>query len=172
MNAPKQDLLRATTRLTLAGVAALVLSASTAAQRLVSTPPAEAAADLASRGPVLVLGDGLLVLGDGRGTPFILNRSDNICGLDEPRAISNPAKVDFRALLAATPEVRMLKRKRISPTSARGTQIMADARRRVLAVCQALCASEGHCSVWKKIKRRDRRAITDLTAKAKAALAK
>lgn len=165
MNAPKQDLLRATTRLTLAGVAALVLSASTAAQRLVSTPPAEAAADLASRGPVLVLGD-------GRGTPFILNRSDNICGLDEPRAISNPAKVDFRALLAATPEVRMLKRKRISPTSARGTQIMADARRRVLAVCQALCASEGHCSVWKKIKRRDRRAITDLTAKAKAALAK
>jgi len=163
MNAPKQDLLAFATRLTVAGALAAVLSTSTAAQRMVPTPPAEAAADLALRGPVLVLGD-------GRGTPYILDRSDNICGLDEPRAISNPAKVDFRALLAATPEVQRLKRKRISPNSARGTQIMADARRRVLAVCQALCESEGHCSVWKKIQRRDRRAIVDLTAKAKAAL--
>ncbi len=168
MFTPKQDLLRATARLTIAGVAAAVLSAPTAAQRTVSAPPADFAADLAAdfavRGPAMVLGD-------GRGTPYILNKSDNICGLDEPRAISNPAKVDFDALLAATPEVRELKRKRIRRSSAKGMQIMADARRRVLTVCQALCASEGYCSVWKKIRRRDRSAVADLTAKAKAALA-
>ena len=159
------DRLRSTTRWTFAVVAAAVLSASTFGQRSVSAPPADPAQNSVSRVPVWGPGD-------GRGTPFILNRLDNICGLDEPRAITNPATVDFAALLAATPEVRALKRKRIRPDSAKGTQIMANARRRVLTVCQALCASEGYCGVWKKIRRRDRRAVADLTAKAKAALAK
>ena len=170
MRTPKQGFLQATVRVTIVGVVAAVLSASTAAQRTVSAPAADAATNLSARSSTWVLGP-VLVLGDGRGTPYILDRSDNICGLDEPRAISKPAKVDFTALLDATPEVRRLKRKRIRRDSAQGMQIMADARRRVLAVCQALCASEGHCSVWKKIRRRDRRAVPDLTAKAKAALA-
>ncbi len=105
---------------------------------------------------------------DGRGTPYVVDRSDNICGIDEPRAITNPAKVDYEALLSATPEVRELKRRGIDPESAEGIRLLTGARSRVLAACETVRAAEGHCSVWKKIKRRDKRSISDLTRKVKA----
>ena len=48
---------------------------------------------------------------DGRGTPFVVNKSDSICGIDEPRAITKPAKVDYDALLASTSEASLPRRR-------------------------------------------------------------
>lgn len=105
---------------------------------------------------------------DGRGTPYVVDKSDNICGIGEPRALSNPAKVDYGDLLAATPEVKRIKRKRIDPDSARGIKLMTEARRKVLAACEAVRADEGYCSIWKDIERRDKTPIDDVTTKVKA----
>jgi hypothetical protein len=108
---------------------------------------------------------------DGRGTPYIVNRADSICGIAEPRAITSPAKVDYDELLGATPEVRLIKRRRIDPESAKGIKLMTEARRKVLAACETVRASEGYCSIWKGIKRRDKTPVDDITAKVKAQIA-
>ena len=47
--------------------------------------------------------------------------------------------------------------------AAEGILLMTKARRRVLAACQAVCAAERHCSIWKKIERRDQRPVVDRT---------
>lgn len=147
-----------TVRLATATVVAVVLAVPSSAQRS-ARPPAGQALQEPARAP-----------DDGRGTPYVVDKSDNICGIDEPRAITNPAKVDYRALLAATPEVRRIKKRKIDRGSAQGTHLMAQARRRVLAACETVSEAEGHSSVWKKIARRDRRPIEDVTAKVKAAI--
>lgn len=107
---------------------------------------------------------------DGRGTPYKVSRADSICGLDEPRALSNPAKVDYDAVLAATDEVKEIKKKRIDPDSAKGIKLMTEARRKVLAACETVRTDQGYCSIWKQISRRDRTPIDDVTAKVKAEL--
>jgi hypothetical protein len=48
-------------------------------------------------------------------TTWIVDRADNICGLDDPRMLSKPARVDYDALLAATPEMRRIKDDKIDP---------------------------------------------------------
>ncbi len=108
---------------------------------------------------------------DGRGTDYIVDKTDNICGIDEPRAISNPAKVDYDAVLEATKEVKLLRRRRIDPESAKGIKLMTEARRKVLAACEAIRADGGYCSIWKAIRRRDHTPIDDVTARVKAKLA-
>ncbi len=100
---------------------------------------------------------------DGRGTPYVVTKSDNICGLDEPRQLTNPAVVDYDALLEATTEYKKIKKDKIDPTSSEGITLMTKARARVLKACESVRASQGHCSVWKVIKRRDKRAIDDIT---------
>ncbi len=112
-----------------------------------------------------------VVLDDGRGTPYIVDKSDNICGNGEPRAVSNPAKVDYDALLAVTDEVKTIKKRRIDPESAKGIKLMTEARRKVLAACESVRSAEAYCSIWKKISRRDKTPVDDVTAKVKAELA-
>ncbi len=108
---------------------------------------------------------------DGRGTPFVVDKSDSICGIDEPRALTNPAKVDYDALLKSTPEVKRMKKRKIDRDSAEGIRLLSAARRKVLSACESVRSSEGHDSVWKKIKRRDQRAVADITRKVKAEIA-
>ena len=108
---------------------------------------------------------------DGRGTPYIVNKSESICGIDEPRAITKPAKVDYEALLAATPEVRRMKKRKIDRDSAEGIRLLSAARRKVLSACEKVRSSEGYDGVWKKIKRRDHKAVADITKKVKAEIA-
>ena len=108
---------------------------------------------------------------DGRGTPFVVDKSDSICGIDEPRAITKPAKVDYDSLLASTPEVRRMKKRKINRESAEGIRLLSAARRKVLSACEEVRSSEGYDSVWKQIKRRDQRAIADITKKVKAEIA-
>ena len=135
--------------------AALLLAAPTRAQ-LPTAPPC----------PDLLVTDD-----DGRGTPYVVDKTKNICGIDEPRALSNPAKIDYDAVLEATDEVKEIKRKRIDPDSAKGIKLMTEARRKVLAACELVRSDEMYCSVWKDIKRRDKTPIDDVTEKVKAKLA-
>lgn len=100
---------------------------------------------------------------DGRGTPYKVDKADNVCGLDEPRALTNPAQVDYAELLQATPEAKRVKRRKIDPDSAEGIRLMTEARTRVLQACESVRADLGYCSVWKKISRRDGDPIDDLT---------
>ena len=111
------------------------------------------------------------IVDDGRGTPYVVDKADSICGIDEPRAITSPAKVNYDAVLAATDEVRTLKRRRIDPDSAKGIKLMTEARRKVLAACEVLRSDEGYCSIWKDISRRDKTPVDDVTEKIKAKLA-
>lgn len=107
---------------------------------------------------------------DGRGTPFVVLKADNICGLDEPRQITTPAKVDYDALLVETSEVKELKRNGIDPTSSKGITLMTKARSRVLKACETVRTELGYDSIWKSITRRDSRAIPDATDSVKAKL--
>lgn len=108
---------------------------------------------------------------DGRGTPYKVNKSDNLCGLSEPRQLSDPAKVDYPALLQATDEYREMRAKKIDPQSARGIDLHNKAHSRIIAACERARASRGHCSVWKAINRRNGKAVSDLTKVVKRDLA-
>ena len=90
------------------------------------------------------------VADDGRGTPYVVNKSDNICGLDQPRQLTSPAVVDYASLVAATAEYREIEKKKIDPNSSEGITLMTKARARVLKACESVRSSNGHCSVWKR----------------------
>ncbi|HIG87610.1 MAG TPA: hypothetical protein EYQ25_11250 [Planctomycetes bacterium] len=108
---------------------------------------------------------------DGRGTPYKVEKSDNLCGLSEPRQLSKPAKVDYAALLQATDEYREMRDKKIDPKSARGVELHNKAHNRIVAACERARVNAGYCSVWKTIARRDGKAIHDLTKAVKRDLA-
>lgn len=110
------------------------------------------------------------VADDGRGTPYIVNKSDNICGLDQPRQLTNPAVVDHAALMAATPEAKKIKKDKIDPASSEGIMLLSKGRSRVLKACEAVRQSRGHCSVWKSIKRRNKKSVSDITDSVKRLL--
>ena len=107
---------------------------------------------------------------DGRGTPYVVTKSDNICGLDEPRQLTSPAVVNYDALIKATAEHKKLIRSKIAPSSSEGITLMTKARARVLKACESVRASRGHCSVWKVIKRRNKRSVSDVTDEVKRLL--
>lgn len=106
----------------------------------------------------------------GLSRDWIAKSSDNVCGLKEPSQVSNPAVVDWQALLDATPEVRKLRSEKISEDSPEGIQLLNDATNRVTQACESLRSSQGHCSVWKAIRHKDGRAVTDITDLVKAQL--
>lgn len=153
------------TPITTAVLAALAWAAPVAAQG-----PVQSSGPLFEHGPCFEDGFGATA-DDGRGTPFVVDKSDSICGIDEPRALTNPAKVDYEALLNSTSEVRRMKKRKIDRNSAEGIRLLSVARRKVLFACEEVRSSEGHDSVWKKIKRRDQRAVADITRKVKAEIA-
>lgn len=107
---------------------------------------------------------------DGRGTPYIVSKTANICGLDEPRQLTSPAVVDYDALLKATDEYKKILKDKIDPKSSEGITLLTKARARVLKACESVRASQGHCSVWKRIARRDKKAVSDITAAVKRQL--
>lgn len=118
-----------------------------------------------AHGPSAVC-DGTLT-DDGRGTPYIVEKTDNICGLDEPKQLSNPAKVDYEALLEVTPQIKQMKKDKIDPNSARGIQLRTEAEALIRDTCEKLRVEKSYCSVWKKIERRDGTKVTDITEKVK-----
>jgi hypothetical protein len=101
---------------------------------------------------------------------WITNSSDNVCGLRDPRMLSNPAKIDYDALLAATPEMEKVKKDGIQPDSVEGIQLKQKAIDRVTKACESVRVAQGHCSVWKTISHKDARSIPDITSLVKAKL--
>ena len=105
-----------------------------------------------------------LIPDDGRGSGYSFVTKDNLCGLKEARQLSSPAQVNYDSLLESTPEVRKMRARRIAPSSAQGTRLLAAARSRILKACKCELSDKGHCSIWKKISRRDGASINDVTS--------
>lgn len=104
------------------------------------------------------------------GRDWILKSGDNICGLKEASQISSPAVVDWQALLDATPEMKKMRDQKIDANSPEGIQLTNDATNRVTQACESIRASQSHCSIWKTIRHKDGRAVTDVTDLVKAQL--
>ena len=113
---------------------------------------------------------GMIRVDDGRGTAYIVERSDSICGLDNPRQLTRPARVSYPTLLAATPEMKTLKKDRVNPNSPRGIQLRTDAAARVRRACEKARGRGNFCSVWKRIRRRDKKNVPDITSVVKREL--
>jgi hypothetical protein len=103
-------------------------------------------------------------------TGWIVDRSDNICGLDDPKMLSKPAKIDYDAVLRATPEMKKIKDDKIDPNSPEGIQLRQAAASRVQKAAEKVRSTNGYCSVWKTIRHQDGRAIPDVTDAVKAQL--
>jgi len=101
---------------------------------------------------------------------WIAEKDDNICGISDLKKVSNPAKVDYDELLAATPEMKKLKQDQIDPESPKGKQLRKAAADSVTKASETVRKSSGHCSVWKAIKHKDGREIDDLTPTVKEKL--
>lgn len=96
-------------------------------------------------------------------SPWIVDRADNICGLDDPRMLSRPAKVDYDSLLRATPEMKKMRDEKIDANSSEGIQLRQSAVDRVRKACEKVRLSAGHCSVWKQIRHQDGRTLPDIS---------
>src|SRR4029078_12180398 len=101
---------------------------------------------------------------------WICDRSDNICGLDDPRMLSKPWKVDYDALLKATPEKKKIVNDKIDPNSSEGINLRQKAVDRIRDKAEAVRVAQGYCSVWKTISHKDGRTIPDITDLVKAQL--
>ena len=107
---------------------------------------------------------------DGRGTDWVLDSNDSLCGLSEARQLSSPAKVDYPALLSCTDEYETIRKEKLDPGTARWIELHNAAHSKVVAACSQAMTDGGHCSVWKKIRHRRGNPITDLTATVRASL--
>jgi hypothetical protein len=101
---------------------------------------------------------------------WVIKAENNICGLSDAAQLSSPVVVDFQVLLDATPEYKKMRDQKISATSPEGIKLNNEAVNRIATQCEAVRAANGYCSVWKEIKHKDGRAITDVTDKVKALL--
>jgi hypothetical protein len=91
------------------------------------------------------------------------SESDNIAGLSDLKKLSNPAVVDYDALIRATPEMKEIVRERIDPDSTKGRSLRQQAADRVTKAADAVRKEKRHCSVWKQIAHKDARRIPDIT---------
>jgi len=101
---------------------------------------------------------------------WVVDRADNICGLDDAKMLSKPAKVDYDALLKATAQYKKIKDNKIDPNSPEGIQLRQEAANKVRDACDKIRQQDGYCSVWKTIKHTDGRAVADITDLVKAQL--
>lgn len=124
-------------------------------------PDFNPSASVASQ-PIATL-DGALISKD-----WIAKHTDNICGLRDCNQISNPAVVDFKACLDATPEMKKARDDKIDLSTPEGIKLANDAVNRVTTACEAVRVANGYCSVWKTIRHKDGRAVADITELVKA----
>jgi hypothetical protein len=101
---------------------------------------------------------------------WIADRADSICGLDDPRLLSNPARVDYPRVMRATPEMKKLHDNNIDPASPAGIQLKTQAVDRIRAAAETVRVQTGHCSVWKHISHKDGREVPELSAQVIALL--
>lgn len=97
------------------------------------------------------------------GRTWIVRSQDNICGLKVSSQLSNPAKVDYSALLDATPQMQEMKRRGIDASSPEGIALKNAAVDAIAAASDAVRSDAGHCSVWKSIRHKNGDAVPDIT---------
>ena len=73
-------------------------------------------------------------------------------------------------LLAATPEMKTVKKDRVKPNSPLGIKLRTEAAARVRKACEKARERGKFCSVWKRITRRDKENVPDITALVKREL--
>jgi hypothetical protein len=96
---------------------------------------------------------------------WIAKRANNICGLKDANQLSNPAVINFKRCLAATPEMKKMDKDRIKADSPEGIRLKNAAVNRVTKAANTVRTAGGYCSVWKTIKHKDGRRIPDLTTR-------
>ncbi len=101
---------------------------------------------------------------------WVCDRADSICGLDDPKMLSKPAKVDYDALYKATSEYKKIRDDKIDPNSSEGIQLRQRAVDRIREKTESIRSQNGYCSVWKTVRHSDGRAIPDITDQVKALL--
>jgi hypothetical protein len=99
---------------------------------------------------------------------WIAKTTDNICGLRDVNQISNPAIVDFKACLDATPEMKKAREDKVDLTTPEGIKLSNAAVNRVTTACETVRVANGYCSVWKTIRHKDGRTVTDISELVKA----
>lgn len=99
---------------------------------------------------------------------WIVDMADNVCGLADPRMLSRPARIEYPALLAATPEMKRILEEGIDPNSSIGVALRQRGVDRVLRAADRVREQEGYCSVWKRISHRDGRVIPDISKQVRA----
>jgi hypothetical protein len=139
-------------------------SAASGAGRISTVTDPVLGAPKASQGSLLASRD------DGRGTDYILDNRDSICGLADPRQLTRPARVDHGKLIALTSPMQRMKREKINPASAKGIQLRTEAAKMVSRACEKVRNDKKYCSVWKKIRSRDGKKIADITTLVKRQL--
>jgi len=115
-----------------------------------------------------IAGIGLMTAGCGQpveaAARYEADAANAICGLTDLAQLSNPMRVRHEDVLAATPERKRMAKEKIDPASPLGEILESAAHRRVSAASRLVMQRDGHCSAWKRIKRKDGRAVPDLTA--------
>lgn len=101
--------------------------------------------------------------GDEEAGVFIADPIDCVVGVDVPRRLTNPARIDHPAVLEKTPQMREMRRRRIAPESAEGIILRAEGEGLVREACMAVMHKLGHDSIWKRISRRDGAPVPDVT---------
>ena len=95
---------------------------------------------------------------------------DNICGITDLRKVSNPARVNYPFLLAATPQMQEIKRERIDPNSVEGKALRNRAKTLITRTSELVRQAKGHCGIWKVIRNEDGRIVPDMTSSVKKKL--
>ena len=90
---------------------------------------------------------------------------NNLCGLRDLNQLSNPAKLNYKRCLDATPEMKRVRKEGIKLTSPEGIQLKNAAATRVSTAASTIRKAGGFCSVWKAIKHNDGRKVSDITAR-------
>ena len=134
-----------------------IISITLALAALLYPTAPEAAAPIAAAQQELVFG-----------RDWVARAVDSICGLRDVNQVSNPATVDFQACLDATPEMKKARQDKIGLDTPEGIRLLNEATNRVTDACEVVRSSNGYCSVWKAIKHKDGRAVSDVTELVKA----
>jgi len=104
------------------------------------------------------------------GTSWIADRTDIICGLDDPRLLSHPARIEYARVLECTAEMKKMREQNIDPTSSAGIQLKTAAVDRVRTAAEKARVQGNYCSVWKRISHKDGREVPDISTQVIALL--
>ncbi len=96
---------------------------------------------------------------------WIADEGQNLCGISRLKRVTNPAKVNYDALMHATPQMVEMRGKGIKPDSIEGKTLREAARKLIVTKAQIVQREGGFDGIWKAIAHRDKRVISDVTAR-------